>query len=329
MVFSPFISLTATQTTPKKFQNQLLVSLNLPDAVVVEKVEDDFSDVFGPLPSNVDYIEPVIDADEEVIEIFHGDVKAPRIGVEDFEILKVVGQGAFGKVFQVKKKGTSEVYAMKVMRKDKIIEKNLADYMNAEKDILTKIEHPFIVQLKYSFQVIPYHGFHKRGTPFLSALPPRPFQGHDKAADWWSVGILLYEMLTGKSPFTGGNREKIQKKIVKDKMKLPSFLSSEAHSLLKGLLQKDANKRLGNGPKGNEEIRNHKWFKPINWKKLESKQIQPSFCPEVAGKLCVVNFEKKWTDMSLLDSPATTPKAKTSINPFEDFAYVRPEAIGI
>lgn len=81
-------------------------------------------------------------------------VKIRSVGLEDFEVLKVVGQGAFAKVFQVKKKGTSEVYAMKVMRKDRIMEKNHAEYMKAERDILTKIDHPFIVQLRYSFQVI-------------------------------------------------------------------------------------------------------------------------------------------------------------------------------
>ena len=62
--------------------------------------------------------------------------------------------GAFGKVYQVKKKGTPEIYAMKIMRKDKIMEKNHAEYMKAERDVLTKNDHLFIVQLKYSFQVI-------------------------------------------------------------------------------------------------------------------------------------------------------------------------------
>lgn len=80
-------------------------------------------------------------------------IKSPGVGIEDFEILKVVGQGAFGKVYQVRKTGTSEIYAMKVMQKDKIIKKNHAEYMKAERDILTKIDHPFIVQLRYSFQV--------------------------------------------------------------------------------------------------------------------------------------------------------------------------------
>lgn len=92
---------------------------------------------------------------EKSLEDIDGDsMKVQTVGIEDFEVLKVVGQGAFAKVFQVKKKGTSEIYAMKVMRKDKIMEKNHAEYMKAERDILTKIDHPFIVQLRYSFQVI-------------------------------------------------------------------------------------------------------------------------------------------------------------------------------
>lgn len=92
---------------------------------------------------------------EESIEDDNGQsMKIQRVSIEDFEVLKVVGQGAFAKVYQVRKKGTSEIYAMKVMRKDKIMEKNHAEYMKAERDILTQIEHPFIVQLRYSFQVL-------------------------------------------------------------------------------------------------------------------------------------------------------------------------------
>ncbi|KAH7844745.1 hypothetical protein Vadar_031245 [Vaccinium darrowii] len=330
--------------------------------------------------------------------------KAQSVGLEDFEVMKVVGQGAFGKVFQVRKKGTSEVYAMKVMRKDKIMEKNHAEYMKAERDILTKIEHPFIVQLRYSFQTkyrlylvldfvngghlffqLYHHGLfredlariytaeialavshlHTNGIMHRDLKPENILldadghamltdfglakqfdenkrsnsmcgtieymspeivlgKGHDKAADWWSVGILLFEMLTGKPPFIGGNRQKIQQKIVKDKMKLPAFLSSDAHSLLKGLLQKDPSKRLGNGPNGSDDVRNHKWFKPINWKKLEAREIHPNFCPEVAGKHCIANFDKRWTDMPLQDSPASSPNA--SGNLFQGFTYVRPAA---
>ncbi|XP_065871409.1 serine/threonine-protein kinase AtPK2/AtPK19-like [Euphorbia lathyris] len=329
-------------------------------------------------------------------------LKEHSVGLEDFEILKVVGQGAFAKVYQVRKIDTSEIFAMKVMRKDKIMEKNHAEYMNSERDILAKVEHPFIVQLRYSFQtkyrlylVLDFvNGGHlffqlyRQGlfredlariyaAEIVSAvshlhannimhrdLKPEHIlldadghamltdfglawkfdentksnslcgtseymapeivlrKGHDKAADWWSLGILLYEMLTGEPPFSGGNRHKIQQKIVKDKIKLPAFLTSEAHSLLKALLQKEASKRLGSGPGGSEEIKSHKWFKSINWKKLEAREITPSFLPEIAGKQCIANFEEHWTNMPILDSPATTPKSND--NPFKGFNYVKP-----
>ncbi|CAM8892215.1 unnamed protein product [Rhodiola kirilowii] len=87
-------------------------------------------------------------------------------------------------------------------------------------------------------------------------------------------------------PFPGKNRQLIQQKILKDKLKLPKFLSSEAHSLLKGLLQKEANKHLGSGERGGEEIKSHRWFMCINWKKLEARQLQPSFLPQVSGEDC-------------------------------------------
>ncbi|XP_020685598.1 serine/threonine-protein kinase AtPK2/AtPK19 isoform X1 [Dendrobium catenatum] len=322
--------------------------------------------------------------------------------LEDFEVLKVVGQGAFGKVFQVKRKGTSEIFAMKVMRKDKIMEKNHADYMKAERDILTKVDHPFVVQLRYSFQTkyrlylvldfvngghlffqLYHHGLfredlariyaaeivsavshlHANGIMHRDLKPENILldadghvmltdfglakefdentrsnsmcgtveymapeiilgKGHDKAADWWSVGILLFEMLTGKPPFVGGNRNKIQQKIVKDKIKLPSYLSSEAHSILKGLLQKEANKRLGGGADGSNEIKKHVWFKSINWKKLDAREIQPSFRPNVSDKSSIANFDEKWTSMSVLDSPIASPVAG-DYN-FTGFTYVRP-----
>ncbi|XP_077239308.1 serine/threonine-protein kinase AtPK2/AtPK19-like [Tasmannia lanceolata] len=347
-------------------------------------------------PSLVDAVEkPFVDANPLT-------VKNQGVGLEDFEVMKLVGQGAFGKVFQVRKKGSSEIYAMKVMRKDKIMEKNHSEYMKAERDILTKIDHPFIVQLRYSFQTkyrlylvldfvngghlffqLYHQGLfredlariytaeiisavahlHANGimhrdlkpenilldaeghamlTDFglakqfeantrsnsmcgtVEYMPPEIVlgKGHDKSADWWSVGILLFEMLTGKPPFCSGNRGKIQQKIIKDKIKLPAFLSSEAHSLLKGLLQKDASKRLGSGLGGSDEIKLHKWFKSINWKKLDAREIQPSFRPNVAGKQCIANFEERWTNMSLLDSPVASPVAGDSN--FMGFTYVRP-----
>jgi len=104
---------------------------------------------------------------EESLKDEDGNIsKTQRVSIEDFDILKVVGQGAFAKVYQVRKKGTSEIYAMKVMRKDKIMEKNHTEYMKAERDIWTKIEHPFVVQLRYCFQVLNF----EMACPFLFFL---------------------------------------------------------------------------------------------------------------------------------------------------------------
>eukprot|EP01018_Ginkgo_biloba_P004332 Gb_28905 [translate_table: standard] len=350
--------------------------------------------------------QPLLSSSHGLDELLSCQVKVSQsLGLEDFQLLKVVGQGAFGKVYQVKRNGTSEVYAMKVMRKDRIMEKNHAEYMKAERDILTKIVHPFIVQLRYSFQtkyklylvldfingghlffqlyrqglfsedlarvyiaeiVSAVSHLHKNGVMHRDLKPENILldaeghvkltdfglakeidesarsnsmcgtteymapeiilaKGHDKAADWWSVGILLYEMLTGQPPFTSNNRQKIQQKITKDKIKLPSFLTSEAHSLLKGLLQKDPSKRLGCGTIGSDEIKRHKWFKSINWKRLEARGIQPAFKPNVSGKLCIANFDDFWTSMPVQDSPSSTPRSGDHY--FQGYTYVAPNAL--
>lgn len=92
------------------------------------------------------------EGDDQALKEFESD-GFEKLGPQDFELLRVVGQGSFGKVFQVRKKGTSEIYAMKVMRKQNILKRNHGSYVKAERDILTKVVHPFIVQLRYSFQV--------------------------------------------------------------------------------------------------------------------------------------------------------------------------------
>ncbi|KAK2996616.1 hypothetical protein RJ639_025913, partial [Escallonia herrerae] len=91
-------------------------------------------------------------SEESIIQVDGNPLKSQTVGLDDFEVLKVVGQGSFARVYQVRKRGSFEIFAMKVMRKDKIMEKNHAEYMKAERDILTKVDHPFIVQLRYSFQ---------------------------------------------------------------------------------------------------------------------------------------------------------------------------------
>lgn len=152
-----------------------LLPVGQPDAIVLGCVDFKFSGVFGPVCEDVVVPDkkPVYEVSLEVVErvgeegdgkfqksfsenesvVQTGIVSSKEVGIEEFEVLKVVGEGAFGKVFQVQKIDTSEIFAMKVMRKDKILKKNHAEYMIAERSILTKMDHPFIVQLRYSFQV--------------------------------------------------------------------------------------------------------------------------------------------------------------------------------
>ncbi|KAF9595879.1 hypothetical protein IFM89_005365 [Coptis chinensis] len=294
--------------------------------------------------------------DTDVVQkhISHSDhpFESFAIGLEDFEILKVVGQGAFGKVFQTKyrlylvldfvngghlffqlyhqglfREDLARIYAAEIVSAVSHLHANgiMHRDLKPENVLLDAEGHAMLTDFGLAKQFEENTRSNSLcGTVEYMAPEILLGKGHDKAADWWSVGILLFEMLTGKPPYIGGNREKIQKKIIKDKVKLPSFLSSEAHSLLKGLLQKEANKRLGSGPSGSEEIKHHKWFKTINWKKLEAREIHPSFCPEVAGKHCTSNFDERWTNMSLLDSPASSPVATE--NSFVGFTYVRAAA---
>ena len=76
------------------------------------------------------------------------------VGLNDFEILKVIGKGSFGKVFQVKKMGENEIYAMKVLNKSVIKKKNQIEHTKTERNILGKIDHPFIVGMRYAFQTV-------------------------------------------------------------------------------------------------------------------------------------------------------------------------------
>jgi p70 ribosomal S6 kinase len=140
-------------------------SLELVEPVTEETIED----IKESNTDNVIIDESLNDEDENLMEI-------QRVSIEDFEVLKVVGQGAFAKVYQVRKKGTSEIYAMKVMRKDKIMEKNHAEYMKAEREILTKIEHPFVVQLRYSFQVLVFKFVNRFCSIFHLLLIVHDFQ---------------------------------------------------------------------------------------------------------------------------------------------------------
>lgn len=105
-------------------------------------------------------------------------------------------------------------------------------------------------------------------------------KGHHFAADWWSFGVLMYEMLTGNLPFRGVTRQDTMNQILKSKLGMPENLSPEAESLLRLLFKRNPANRLGTN--GIDEIKNHDFFGTIDWEALEKKQIRPPFIPAVS-----------------------------------------------
>lgn len=148
--------------------------------------------------------------------------------------------------------------------------------------------------------------------------------GHGKAVDWWSIGILLYEMLCGTPPFNAKSRNQLQKQILGQKLKLPGYLSTSAQSLLKGLLTRDPKKRLGGGPDGSKAVLEHAFFRPINWDRLKRHEIPSPFKPTIKEVSSVENFDKMWTDQAPLDSPCGTPQRTSPEDMFHGYSYVAP-----
>lgn len=130
------------------------------------------------------------------------------------------------------------------------------------------------------------------GTPEYLAPEIILNKGHGKAVDWWEFGILLYEMLVGIDPFNDEDPMKICQKILKGKVKFPTNISSNAKSLIKHLLVQDLSKRYGNLKGGVDDIKNHRFFKELDWNDLINQKIQPPYIPKVKGSGDVSNFEE-------------------------------------
>lgn len=107
-------------------------------------------------------------------------------------------------------------------------------------------------------------------------------KGHHFAADWWSFGVLMYEMLTGNLPFHGRTRQDTMNQILKSKLGMPENLSPEAQSLLRALFKRNPVNRLGSEPNGIEDIKKHEFFSTIDWPSLEIKKTRPPFIPAVS-----------------------------------------------
>jgi len=147
-------------------------------------------------------------------------------------------------------------------------------------------------------------------------------KGHSFAADWWSFGVLMFEMLTGQLPFQGTNRKETMTQILKAKLGMPEYLSLEAQSLLRGLFKRNPANRLCSGPNGINDVHEHAFFTNIEWDKLRQKLIEPPFKPTVVSDEAFY-FDSSFTSKTPKDSPGVPPSA-TAHELFRGFSYVAP-----
>ncbi len=151
------------------------------------------------------------------------------------------------------------------------------------------------------------------GTPEYLAPEMLLNKGHGKPVDWWTFGILLYEMLAGIDPFSDDDPMLIYQKILKGKVKFPRSFDKDAKSLVKHLLQADLSKRYGNLKNGVNDIKGHRFFNGLNWSRLLSKDIKAPYTPEIKGAgdtSCFTQYP---------DSDTESPAIKSADDPFLDW----------
>jgi serine/threonine protein kinase len=130
------------------------------------------------------------------------------------------------------------------------------------------------------------------GTPEYSSPEMLNRKGHNKSHDLWSLGIIIYHMIIGHTPFEDSDPLKMQQKILKGKPNFPKTLSKDAKNLIKHLLIIEPKKRLGNGANGIYEIISSPFFKGFDWKNLLFQNLAPPYVPLIKGNNDVSNFRK-------------------------------------
>ncbi|KAG6880075.1 hypothetical protein C0992_006887 [Termitomyces sp. T32_za158] len=300
----------------------------------------------------------------------------------DFEFLKLIGRGTFGKVFQVRKRDTKRIYAMKVLSKKEIVAKKEVAHTIGERKILQRsLDSPFLVGLKFSFQtdsdlylvtdfksggelfwhlqretrfseerarfyiaelVLALEHLHKfdivyrdlkpenilldatghvalcdfglskadlRSDEFTTTfcgtteyLAPEILlseHGYSKIVDFWSLGVLLFEMCCGWSPFYAEDTQQMYKNICFGKIRFPKgVINEDGKQFVKGLLNRNPNHRLGATRDANE-LKEHSFFKSIDWGALALKQVTPPFKPVVESDESTNNFDPEFTSADI------------------------------
>jgi protein-serine/threonine kinase len=346
------------------------------------------------------------------IKLEYSNINKRHYGPNDFEILRLLGKGTFGQVFQVKKKDSQRIYAMKVLSKQVIVKKKEIAHTIGERNILVRTantESPFIVSLKFSFQtptdlylvtdfmsggelfwhlqkegrfseerakfyiaelVLALEHLHDNDIVYRDLKPENILldanghialcdfglskanltgngttntfcgtteylapevlldeSGYTKMVDFWSLGVLIFEICCGWSPFYAENTQQMYKNIAFGKVRFPKeVLSMEGRSFVKGLLNRNPKHRLG-AINDARELRAHPFFHDIDWENLKNKKLPPPFVPHIANELDTSNFDPEFTNAStsainrqlMLGS---TPLSLAVQENFKGFTYV-------
>ncbi|XP_070177306.1 serine/threonine-protein kinase N2-like isoform X1 [Littorina saxatilis] len=162
------------------------------------------------------------------------------------------------------------------------------------------------------------------GTPEFLAPEVLTETSYTRAVDWWGLGVLIYEMLVGESPFPGDDEEEVFDSIVNEEVRYPRYLSTEAIAIMRRLLRRNPDRRLGASERDAEDVKKQAFFRNVNWHDLLTKKVKPPFTPTIRNMEDVSNFDEEFTQERPILTP---PKERRPLNNddqrlFRDFTYM-------
>merc|ERR1719370_2553532 len=162
------------------------------------------------------------------------------------------------------------------------------------------------------------------GTPEFLAPEVLTATSYTRAVDWWGLGVLIFEMLVGESPFPGDDEEEVFDSIVNDEVRYPRFLSLEAIAIMRRLLRKNPERRLGSSERDAEDVKKQAFFRNVFWEDLLMRKIKPPFVPTVNGNEDVSNFDEEFTSEKPVLTPPKESRTLTDDEQllFQDFTYM-------